>query len=349
MSIASHSPEHMRVTSRRLHWVDTALQELLAARARLGHALLVTGPRASGKSDLAARFARALLCESPAANGESCGRCAACQWVDQDNHPDLRVVQPLDEEAAQRAGRSAKPSKDIRIEQVRELAGFVSLGAHRGGRRVILIDPADRMNAFTANALLKTLEEPGGTGLQFVLVTHDPHALPATILSRCARYALRVPSRDEQAHWLSADDSRTLEDARQCVALAGGLPLFALEQFEGGQSAVHRTLMEAVSRLPETGIPVVADAIASVPTAQMLGFLQAWVADLGRCAIGLAPDRFLGAKPRLAELARRTNLARVVGLAAWIDRQAGAAEHPLNARLACESALIRYAGLFDRG
>jgi DNA polymerase-3 subunit delta' len=326
-------------------WVDHALDQLLAVRERLGHALLIHGPSGNGKSLLARRFAAALLCERPQANGRACGRCAACGWFAQDNHPDFRLLAPIDEEAAERGGKAVKPSKDIRIDQVRALAEFAALGGHRSRRRVVLIDPADRLNTPSANALLKTLEEPS-EGLQFLLVSSQAQALPPTIRSRCGAFLLPLAPPDGLADWLARSANVPLARARELLAFAGGAPLRAAAFADAAHSAVHRTLMEQVGALPETGTLVAADRLSGVTAGQVVGFLQGWIGDLGRAASGMAPVRFPSVASRLEELARRTSLPQIVAFSAWLDRQSAAAEHPLNARLYCESVLFQYASLF---
>src|SRR5690606_18435876 len=99
--------------------------------------------------------------------------------------------------------RAPARSTDIRIDQVRALERFIGVGGHRGGCKVVRIDPADAMNVAAANALLKTLEEPG-TGTRFLLVTHRPDALAATIRSRCLAIALSLPMPEVAVDWLVA-------------------------------------------------------------------------------------------------------------------------------------------------
>ncbi len=83
-------------------------------------------------------------------------------------------------------------SRQIRIEQVRELADELALTSHQGGYKVGILTPADALNRFAANALLKTLEEPPARTL-LILVATQPSRLPATILSRCQRLRVRAP------------------------------------------------------------------------------------------------------------------------------------------------------------
>src|SRR5262245_9706698 len=117
------------------------------------------GPAGTGKLALAEAFCRYLLCETPAPDG-ACGKCAGCRWMAAGSHPDFRRLEPEslaaqapaeDDEAASPA-RRAKPSTEIKIEQVRELADFLNIASHRGKRRVVLVRPAENMNLHAANA-----------------------------------------------------------------------------------------------------------------------------------------------------------------------------------------------------
>ncbi|MDE2117918.1 MAG: DNA polymerase III subunit delta', partial [Betaproteobacteria bacterium] len=169
-------------------WVR--LQEL---RKRPPHALLFKGSRGIGKLDLTMNFAQLLLCQKPGESGFACGKCPSCHWLEQDSHPDFRLLQP---EALSLGGEESesgkKPSKQISVDQIRGLADFIGMSAHQGGRRVVIIHPAEAMNINAANALLKNLEEPP-PGLLFILVSHKPQQLLPTILSRCLSFNLPAP------------------------------------------------------------------------------------------------------------------------------------------------------------
>ena len=314
--------------------------------------MLITGPPAIGKSLLADRFANALLCESPGPRGQACGSCEACLWFAHDNHPDLRRLAPIDEEAAEKlaekGGKAVKVSREIRIEQVRALAEFLSITSHRSGRRIVLIDPADTLNAVAANGLLKTLEEPG-QATHFMLVTHRPDALPATIRSRCVRVSVAGPTAAEASRWLQSAASVDAAQAQEWLAAAGGAPLLALRFAEPAHAAAHRLILDALDGLPDTSVLSVADTLQGLGPAAWLAVLQAWVADLARVVTRSDPGRFPGRAKRLQALSGRTNLQQVTALASWLGTQRAVVEHPMNARLFCESALFRYAGIFAKG
>jgi DNA polymerase-3 subunit delta' len=184
----------------------------LSASARLPHALLLAGPSGTGKAGFAAHFAKLLLCSDR--GSQPCGSCRHCRLVAAASHPDLVRVQP------------AEPGKGIRIDQVRALREFCAARPHQSGWRVILIEPAEALNASAANALLKTLEEPGAETL-LLLVTHEPGRLPATVRSRCRLLRFAAPDGRTGLAWLR----HRLSDAADAGALlqaAGGRPLRAL-------------------------------------------------------------------------------------------------------------------------
>jgi DNA polymerase-3 subunit delta' len=171
-------------------WLTPAREQLLAAfeQGRVPHALLIQDAPGAGGSQLAGWVAQLLLCAAPTAAGP-CGRCGACSGVAADRHPDFTRLGLIED------------SKQIRVEQARELSAHLALASHQGGYKVALIDPADALNWNAANALLKTLEEPLG-GTLLMLVALQPSRLPATLLSRCQRVRIRTPEREPALRWL---------------------------------------------------------------------------------------------------------------------------------------------------
>jgi DNA polymerase-3 subunit delta' len=323
-----------------LPWHADALWRILAERDRLPHALLVLGPPGIGKSRFARALAAGLLCESPASDGRACGRCDACGWVGAGNHPDLRTLGLFVDE-------DGKVAREIKVEQVRGLAEFLVVGSHRGGRRVVVIDPADAMNAVVANALLKTLEEPGD-GLVFVLVTARPDAIPATIRSRCQVRALDAPRMEVATAWVQGETGCTPQEAGTWLAMAGGAPLVAASFAEPGLAAAHRAMLETIAGLPETASEVAVDGLQRIDPRQWLPVLQRWLMDVGRCLAGVEPRYFPARAKRLAELAGRTDAAALAEAGRGLAAQYRNVEHPLNPRLFCEASIECYLGAFDR-
>lgn len=158
-----------------------------AHETRLPHALLLEGAAGIGKFQAAKWLAAGLLCEP--GPGEPCGTCGPCKRVQSGgaagNHPDLYVVDPLEEEEEQiRVHRIARRSEAGESE--RSVEGFLDLRALEGRFRVVIVREAQRMNIAAQNALLKTLEEPR-PGTVLVLEAHKSNRLLPTIKSRCVR------------------------------------------------------------------------------------------------------------------------------------------------------------------
>lgn len=332
-------------------WHRAVFDRLLAGRERQHHALLLSGPAGIGKAALAMELARARLCERPAADGSACGRCDACAWFDAGNHPDFRLLTPGGDERAAaeegeaapaaRGGKTGKPSREIRIEQVRALDTFLEVGSHRGGARVIVVEPADAMNAVVANALLKRLEEPP-PGAGFILVANRLAALPATIRSRCQQVSLPLPPAESAAAWLVGECGIPAAQAAFWLAAAGGAPLLASRLATDGDAAAYRRIVDAFAGMPEAGIVATADALNGVEPPDWAGAAQTWAADLARVCAGAMPRRHVDRIDRLKRVASGTTLERIAALERRLRALPREASHPLNPRLLLEDVLLDY-------
>ncbi|MBF0308569.1 MAG: DNA polymerase III subunit delta' [Magnetococcales bacterium] len=191
------------------------------ARGQLGHAYLFTGPAGVGKKHLALALAGAVFCPRPAPDGGACGACKSCRQLASGNHPDLLHLQVEE-------GRTR-----ISIDQVRDLIAFLQLTPTESRRKIGLIDEVTLMNEQSANALLRTLEEPPGEALLF-LVTERPGILLPTIRSRCQILHLAPLSAAEmEAFVAGAVDEAQQVTARSFLALAEGAPGRLRQWLEG--------------------------------------------------------------------------------------------------------------------
>ena len=208
-------------------WLEDSWQQLNQARlqGRLPHALLIKGQDGVGKQALALQTAAALLCEQPDTDGNACGRCSACGWLQAGTHPDLFQLEP--EEAG----------KAIKVDQIRELGGKLAMTSHGGHHKVAIIRPAEAMNVNAANSLLKTLEEPAADTL-ILLLSAAPGRLPATVRSRCQQLAVATPATPLAQQWLQ-DEGLSADDALCYLELANGAPLRARDM-AGADSAALR-------------------------------------------------------------------------------------------------------------
>ena len=312
-------------------WLASHIQALRRAwgAQRLPHALLIHEAPGSGGEWLATWLAQLVLCEQRAQ--APCGQCAACRRVASHTHPDLNWL-ALEEE-----------SRQIRIEQVRALAQELSLTSHGGGYKVGVISPADTMNRFAANALLKTLEEPPPATL-LILVATQRSRLPATVLSRCQRIRVREPARRESAAWLHA--ARGQGDWDAALDTLGEAPFLALEADLAEILAIapdSRTTLDAVA----TGS---ADPVASAERwgrAQLplrLLCFEKWLTE--RILRAQVPGAFLAdlrPGPHLSGAAPFLNIRELFGLVDEVRDLRAASDTPLNRGLALEVLFRRLA------
>jgi DNA polymerase-3 subunit gamma/tau len=147
---------------------------------RVHHAFLFSGTRGVGKTTLARILAKAVNCEQ-APQAEPCGECGACLSVDEGRFIDLIEI-----DAASRT----------RVDDTREILDNVQYAPTQGRYKIYLIDEVHMLSGHSFNALLKTLEEPP-SHVKFLLATTDPQKLPATILSRCLQFNLRLLTAQE--------------------------------------------------------------------------------------------------------------------------------------------------------
>ena len=216
----------------------------------------------------------------------------------------------------------------------------------RGHARVVLVDPAETLSTPAANALLKMLEEPG-ENTWFLLVTHLPGQMPATVRSRCRAVAVPQPPETEALQWLVRSAELSDTDARQLLAWSGMAPLHARDLADPSHLTVYRTLLSSLSALPDTGLDTVADKATTVPSVTWYYLLLRWISDLLRAHAGAAPRFFPESASRLDSLAQRSSLARLAEVSAALQRQAVLVRHPLNPRLFMESALATYLDAFS--
>ena len=318
-----------------LPWLAGPLAETL--RRQRGHALLLHGPAGVGTLHFGVALAQAWLCEGEGQGGpRPCGRCASCHLVQRHLHPDLFVLLPealrqavswplVDDKPEGDDGKK-KPSRQIRIDEVRAAIDWVTRTSGRGRGKVVLLHPAETLNLQSANALLKTLEEPP-PGTRVLLGTADPAHLLPTVRSRCQHVPLAAPPAEVAVAWLA---EQGLKDADVLLAAASGRPLEAQALAEAGiDAAAWAALPRAVARGE-------AAAFAGWPVPRAVDALQKLCHDAAAAAAGAAPRYFPA-----ASLPPAGALAPLVEWGDELARVARHDEHPWNEGLLVDALLAQ--------
>ncbi|MCE8043079.1 DNA polymerase III subunit delta' [Halomonas daqingensis] len=319
-----------------LPWHASLWQQFLALHrsGRLPHAMLLSGPRGVGKQRFAEALLGYLLCASP---GETaCGQCHGCHMLAAGYHPDLLRVSP------------EEGKRQIRIDPIREVNAFVSQTAQQGGHRVIVLSPAEAMNVAAANALLKSLEEPGAR-TQFLLLADVPSRMLATIRSRCQHWSLPLPEHEQSIEWL-AKSLGGRDEAEFWLQVAGGLPLLAAELAAPDSRALRKQLHETFDALVRGAEPVAEAARLDRQSLEsILWYGIAWLEDLIR--LGLSGESAAVRNPDLLPLyrqavknARVQDWFRLLDFAREQRRLLAAGGNP-NPQLVLEAWLVRWSTL----
>ena len=315
-------------------WIHLQSLSLLSQQ---GHAWLLQGPSGLGQYELATSLVSAWLCESDSALTQgSCGHCGSCHALSVHTHADLFVLMPetilmelgwpLSEKAQSEIdSKSRKPSKEIRIDAMRDAIEFSQRTNARGKGKAVLVFPAERMNHVTANALLKTLEEPPGD-VKFVLATEAAHQLLPTVRSRCLIHTMSWPSNAEAVKWLQTQ-GLSAEDALPLLKAAGGRPDEVVKQRNFGQT------MQWWSQFPRAMLAGDASYCSDLPASEVIDALQKLCHDLLMMQIR-ASLRYFNEND-LPPL--KISPAQLTAWFKRLSQAAKTAEHPFNAGLMLEA------------
>ncbi|MNZ48705.1 DNA polymerase III subunit delta' [compost metagenome] len=321
---------------------QTTLWQQLTGRQRHSHAYLLHGPAGIGKRVLADNLVAYLLCQRPQ-GASACGQCKACQLLAASTHPDYFLLEP------------EEPEKPIKIDQVRELVEFVVQTAQLGGRKVVLVEPAEAMNINAANALLKSLEEPSGDTV-LLLISHQPSRLLPTIKSRCQQQACPVPSAAQSQAWLvGAFPEESAESLEELLVLAGGSPLTAQRLHGQGVREQRAQVVEGVKKLlkQQTAPGQLAESWNAIPLPLLFDWFCDWALltlryQLTRDEAGLG---LTDMRKVVQYLAEKSPQAKVLAIQEWLlaQRQKVLNKANLNRALLLEALLVQWASLPGAG
>lgn len=300
-------------------------QQLLR-QSRMGHAILLSGAKGSGRKALAKLLAKTYLCKHSLT--EPCELCQSCQLVSAGTHPDLHWVEPEAE------------GKSIGIDIIRRTNKYAIETSQLGAERVIVITTADKMGEAGANALLKTLEEPPEK-CHFILLTQSIDALLPTVVSRCNTWKIGVPHEETVKKWVEAQLAQTV--SLQTIRLNRGAPLLAKAFVESGEGASHQAVFDNFSSfIVNQGDPFAFIDTLPKETAQALQWLSFILLDiiklqqgsteaivhcekmdtlvhLSQCiSLEKALNQLVGLNKLNANLAKHTGLNAPLLISAWL-------------------------------
>lgn len=305
-------------------WFGPACSEVHSALAagRLAHGLLIHEDPGAGGFKLARWIAQRVNCAKQMQ--APCGECQSCRWIEAEQHPDVTLLRPEGD------------STQIVIQAVRDLAADLSLTSHGAGYKIAIVMPAEAMNPFAANALLKTLEEPPARTL-VLLVTSQPSRLLATLRSRCSRLRLVAPSREAAARYL--ESVKGPGPWAEALEATGAGP-FAL--LDADAAAIAQVREETVAALADIGRgnlqpPAVAERWARADLALRLACLESWVTQRILESQGIRDVTHLSAS------ALPQNICRLFEFSDAIRDMRKLSHTSLNKAMAVETLLWRWA------
>ena len=286
---------------------ENAEAALLAAyrSGRIPHAWLIGGPQGIGKATLAYRMARFVLVHPDPAAAEV--QAATTLAVDA-AHPVARRIAGGSHGSLLTLERTANDKgvkrTVITVAETRETIGFFGSTAAAEGWRICIVDTVDELNANAANALLKILEEPPQRSL-FLLVSHAPARVLATIQSRCRKLPLRSLSPENVARAVAASAGIGVDapGLKEAAAAAEGSVARALTLLGGDALGLHQRTLELLERLPQVdqkALHALGDALGGYDRTAVVAFMD-------------TVDRWMSERLKVADA--NANLARLARLA----------------------------------
>lgn len=317
-------------------WHKSNYQQVIDQWTSKPNAWLITGKANTGKMDFALYLAQTLLCECPTAEHKPCNECPSCHLFLQQSHPDFEKLSPIEDEET-----NTRKLKQIKVDGVREALKIIYLSSHRGGMRVLLINPAETLNLQAANALLKALEEPPENVL-FLLVCDNKDKLLPTIKSRCRQLPLNNPTFGEALAYLN---QQNMPEAENLLAFHSTAPFFEVLP---EQDALR---YELVNILSTPSLIASLDFAAHFEQkkqslATFLEWVQKWMLDIALMQHTKTAQFYPAYTEAIQLLANRINPIELHDFVAILNKLTPYGQHTLNVKLQLERILIDYINLF---
>lgn len=235
---------------------------------RLHHGLILQGMSGIGKATFASELAHFLLCHHKKDN-QACGQCQACQLFAAQSHPDFHLIES---------------EKQIGVDLIRDAIQKLIGKAQLNGSKVLIMFQADSMTEASANALLKTLEEPTDNTFLILVCDHPERLLP-TILSRCEKIKLQPPSTQECIAWLSENGYTDL--SAEFVKIYGNAPLLIQQRLSNDKALKYDEFLVSIGHT-QTGQVMPTELAAKWQ--DELSTIVAWIANLTAKALKAYPE-----------------------------------------------------------
>ncbi len=314
------------------HQKPLELLRLALANGRLHHAYLFLGPEGVGKRTIALALAKAIHC-GEAAN-DFCGRCANCARIQDGNHPDVRIIEPL-------AGK-----KEISIQQIREMEKELHFRSFSGKQKIAIVDPATLMNLSSQNALLKTLEEPP-QGSSLILIAATAGGLLPTLRSRCLRLSFAPLARDLIADFLVTKEGMNTGEARFLAALSMGSLGAAIRLNKEELVERRRAWVGLLASLTAGDYRAASDAAETLAgdkkeSLQFLQWAETWYRDLMVHGVTDNPQEMINLDmlPQIQQQSADGNVGDMLSLFAQTAGAAARIQRNLNRRMVLEQLLF---------
>ncbi|MDD4409205.1 MAG: DNA polymerase III subunit [Candidatus Pacebacteria bacterium] len=200
------------------HKTEKGLLAKLIRNDTVPHAFLFSGPKKIGKKRVALEFIKSISCTNSGNDWGFCDNCYSCRNLESNTFPDFIFIKPEED------------SKDIKIEQIRDMQERFTLTSFGGNYKMVVVDDAHLMNQHTQNSFLKFLEEPRGKTI-IILVSDRPDMLLPTIRSRVQNIKFSIlPKKEIENHLLSLGEEA--EKAKEIAAISSGQIGKAVEYHE---------------------------------------------------------------------------------------------------------------------
>jgi len=274
------------------------------------HAILLKSTGGLGIEQLADKLAEFFLCNAPLDNGSACKQCKSCGLLTAQTHPDYHKLTVAEDKSL------------LSVDQIRELVDQCMERPHQGGYRIAIVQPGDKINANAANALLKTLEEPGSDTL-IILIADNNLQYPATILSRCQVFTLLSPKESDATQWILEEQSEASwneSEVKLALRMSNGAPIKALELLNNEQLSFRTLFLKDLNKISLGQIDP-EKFVASIDKIQIPDILK-WLYSLSLDSYKLSTniDATMLINFDQTELLKRMSVLPANRLNPWIDR-----------------------------